>query len=931
MASSQPQGITNHSWTVPAHYLLCSTCRDYRARQSEEAEDDARRIASLHAFHVNPNAPRSRVISISPRLQTSRVRTRTQQELLFSGAGLSRAPRRVTIQLPNLRSPVRPDQSPGFPGRSPRKRPSAFSDSPELPQYFVPAQPGPSHIRVPATPQEPFQGFAPARPVPARPAPVQPFIPGRPNTQTAGDFWSLNSQRNEANAQARAEASIQASAPADFWSWNSQLIEANAQARAEASIQASAPAEAPTTNPQTNNTGLSMPGSWPSWADETNGVSEPNVIPAANAPLLHIQRDEPANRPVNPRVNAPVAAPANPPFGHRLFSFFGGLSAAVFGTLRAAVWRPIQVVQPDQGAIVGQQGPQARPEQPTELQTSDQPLNISATTAQIGQQASHNNGSRAPKRPRLGQGPGQQGPFPLTGSSRSSATSFQPTPYRASTKHTARNQSEPYQPLGIDETDPDFNHAGHFSLDAIDASDSEDDENPVSPMDIDSVEPIVLNQTETILARQHIEPGYTQSYPKSDEQMPIALNKTEAILAEQPINRINSENRSPKLGPTTTAARRAVKLFPKDSTGSTARAVPLVEKNASQEMTPHEIPVLVTPVVERLRHKVAITSTSLDISIGQQTEKARYDNVLQFFPDDEGHSLPGLEEERLPANACKVEHLREEMLKRLHEEELESYNILLRQLGVRQANSPLITELSPNWMKRALDAPRNGHFSPRDVHPDAVELNPRDFGKLVPPTAWLNDDCVHSSLCCLAAYVNKQAGVRNNKFDAPKCVALSSLYWKAFCSDYNKLYPRPFSRKWSMRPDNFLQLDTVLIPVNSNAHWTLIVIRPSRRTVSYLDSFHNHNEAQLRHAYQWLQRFLGNKFVADDWSTQEFGAPRQTNAWDCGVFVITNAMCLALGINPMSYDEESMPIQRQRIAAMLLNGGFHGEFDLGHL
>lgn len=694
-----------------------------------------------------------------------------------------------------------------------------------------------------------------------------------------------------------------------------------------------------------------MPGTWPSWADETNGVNEPNVIPAVNAPHLHNQRDEPANPPINAPVNAPGDAPANAPFGLRLFTTLGNWSAVVIDTFRTAL-RPNQLVLPDQGAgqaaaqpgPVAQLEPRAQPEQQTELQIPAQPPNVATTATQTGQQASHGNGSRAPKRPRLGQGLDHQEPGSLSraGPSRpSTASLLRPTSYRGpgrtlghhsepAFRYAIRNQSEPDRSLSVNETDPDFNHAGHFSLDALYASDSEDDDYTGSPMDVDLHEPIVLNQTETIMARQPIEPGYTESHPKSDEQTPIALNMTEAILAQQPINLINSENRPPTLGSATTAARRAIKLFPKDSMGSNARAAPPVERNASLEMTPHENPTFVTPFVERLRHKASVTSTSPDTGIPQQTEKARYDNILEFFPNDVIHSLPGLEEEHLPASACKVEHLKQEMIERVRREEIESQNIILSQLGVRRPNSTLITEPSPKWMNRALDAPKNGHFNPRDVHPDAVELKPRDFGKLVPETAWLNDDCVHSTLCCLAAYINKQAGVRP-KIDPPKCVALSSLYWKAFCSDYNKLYPRPFSRKWNMRPENFLQLDTVLIPVNSNAHWTLIVIRPSRRTISYLDSFHNHNQTQVRHAYQWLERFLANKFVPGDWSTQEFGAPRQTNAWDCGMFVITNAMCLALGISPMCYNEENMPIQRQRIAAMLLNGGFHGEFDLGHL
>jgi hypothetical protein len=447
-----------------------------------------------------------------------------------------------------------------------------------------------------------------------------------------------------------------------------------------------------------------------------------------------------------------------------------------------------------------------------------------------------------------------------------------------------------------------------------------------SPMDIDEPEPIALNQPEAILAQQPIEPRTPQSSSQSDEHTPIALNKTEAILARQSTGSVSVESKS-KWDSGATAARRAVKLFPRDS------VTPVRNRHQSFEDTSRDIttPVLVTPtsvrpVVERTRHNAPTVSTVRHTPKSPFAGKA----ALEFFSRDEKVSLPGYEDQQLPASALKVELLKREMMERVRREEIESQNAALRHLGVRRPKSILIREPSPEWKRRALDAPKNGKFDPRAVHPDAVELNPRDFAKLVPATAWLNDDCVHSTLCCLAAYVNKQAGVKP-KVDPPKCVAISSLYWTAFCGDHKKLYPRPFGRKWNMTPDNFLNIDTVLIPVNHGKHWTLIVIRPSRKSVSYIDSYGDRGVTHLRHTKDWLKLFLSDKYGGDDWKIEEFDAPPQTNAWDCGMFVITNAMCLALGLAPMCYDEGKMPLQRQRIAAMLLNGGFHGDFDLGHL
>ncbi|TGJ82137.1 hypothetical protein E0Z10_g6647 [Xylaria hypoxylon] len=750
--------------------------------------------------------------------------------------------RHVTIQVPCLRNPVRPYQT---------------IDNPEPTQYLVPDD-LPTHA---------------------------PDVPG----QFPEDIDGL--RNHQSNSQAAT----------DFWTANTELTRQVALERARASTLAeSSPASAVTENYS------SMPGTWPSWADDPNGIPPPAPAPAPRR--LRVEQENPVNFP----------GPARNGF----FTYFGDLSSLFLGAFRAVRWRPVQAAEPAQQTQLAQQTPNVT-------------VTTNATTTAT--QTAENDGSRTLKRVRSDTGPAYAGfrQFRPTRRSPNRSASLGPGRRTGSiyNRHAINNGPAPCRVMNGNQNDPNFNYAGHFTLDGMlsDSEDDEDDEDicPGSPMDIDSPEPIVSHTTEAILAQLSINTRHTQSNLKLDEHVPIALKMTEAISTQQPIHSINTEPKT-KLNSATAAARRAVNLFPKDSPVPKASVTSFRKRNASLEIASSDNYLPVVPAVEKLRDKATVTLTSADIPMSRKTEKARYHNALDFFSNDVEHSLPGLGDERLPLDALKVEHLRRELMERIRREEIESQNATLTHLGVRRPKSTLIREPSLAWANRALNAPENGRFDPQAVHPDAVELKPRDFAKLVPPTAWLNDDCIQSTLCCLAAYINKKAGVKP-KVDPPKCVTITSLYWKTFCQDHNKLYPRPFGRKWNMTPSNFLDIDTVLIPVNSNSHWTLIVIRPSRKTVSYMDSFHNHSEAQIRHAYRWLELFLGDKFVANDWDTQEFGAPRQTNAWDCGMFVITNAMCLALGLSPMCYHEDKMPVQRRRIAAMLLNGGFSGEFDLGDL
>ncbi|KAI0154470.1 hypothetical protein GGR57DRAFT_115868 [Xylariaceae sp. FL1272] len=312
----------------------------------------------------------------------------------------------------------------------------------------------------------------------------------------------------------------------------------------------------------------------------------------------------------------------------------------------------------------------------------------------------------------------------------------------------------------------------------------------------------------------------------------------------------------------------------------------------------------------------------------QYKETNRYKSIKQFFNNHGKHSLPGLEDATLSADPRKVDQVIEECKHLIWEEELRLSSALLGPIGLRRPRCQrhLVDQLPTPWEERALRASQVGKFDNRAVHPSAVPLQARDFQKLVPPRAWLNDDCITSTLACLAVAINKHAGVKE-KVGTPKCIVLNSLYWNQFTKD-DKVFPRTIKRQWNVTPENFHNVETVLIPVNGGAHWTLIVIRPSRMEIAWLDSFHSPGDASISAANRWLKNFLEDRYNRDDWQYIDIKVPAQSNGYDCGVFVITNAMCMAMGLDPMIYTEADLPLQRLRIAAMLLNGGFTGDFSL---
>ncbi|KAI8958425.1 cysteine proteinase [Daldinia sp. FL1419] len=390
-----------------------------------------------------------------------------------------------------------------------------------------------------------------------------------------------------------------------------------------------------------------------------------------------------------------------------------------------------------------------------------------------------------------------------------------------------------------------------------------------------------------------------------------------------------SPSMSPSISPNSAAARRAARFF------SHRRRLESLSGRF----------VVVTPPPSR---RETIPEPEQAPKTWGPLPPPKYANIQEFFAHDDEICLPGFERLQLSPNGVKIDELdsqREERLRieqekaekdrqeqlRIEEERL---NEALRPRGLRRPKAPLITPLSDEWDQKARNAPSNGRTELSKWkgarHKDTVQLEPRDFEKLV-STSWLNDNVIQETLVRLATHINEAAGI-TPKVQTPKCVALSSIYWSNYKSEPRaKIYARGLDRTWGMKPTNFHDIDTLLIPVNSNDHWTLLFVRPQRRTIAYIDSFHSPGERHIQDAFGWMRNFLGEKFIPDEWQIEHHEVPTQTNGYDCGMFVITNSIYLSLGIDPSGYSQSEMPLQRRRIAAMLLHGGFTGPFDLSHL
>lgn len=320
------------------------------------------------------------------------------------------------------------------------------------------------------------------------------------------------------------------------------------------------------------------------------------------------------------------------------------------------------------------------------------------------------------------------------------------------------------------------------------------------------------------------------------------------------------------------------------------------------------------------------TEKAADLEVRQQLEQdgcLRAQREIERLAEEKRRLA---EEERLKAER---EHLRVQEELRLAEQrrQQEEDRKLAENGELRAPHRTILPSMSKDWTDKVthtLHARSNVELA---KSPDGTVLQRKDFETVVPQNQWLNDEIVNATLLHLGNYVNQKAGIKNTRVRTPKIQIFNSFVGKNL--DEGRPPTERMLRRAGIRKDNFLDIETILIPLCRGKHWTVVAIRPKHRQIYHLDSLSNSaDRALVAKVVDWIQGVLGDDYIEDEWKAETLTSPRQSNFDDCGVHTITNGICLGLGITPSSYSATMMPRQRLHLAAVLLNGGFDQEFTL---
>ena len=257
----------------------------------------------------------------------------------------------------------------------------------------------------------------------------------------------------------------------------------------------------------------------------------------------------------------------------------------------------------------------------------------------------------------------------------------------------------------------------------------------------------------------------------------------------------------------------------------------------------------------------------------------------------------------------------------------------------RKPKAKLILPLTPEADQLVTEALKKGPNAQVALTSTGNPITRRDIGKVLPqrgtgddPSGWLNDEIVVAYLQMVTDCAHERAGHKRNEI--PKFHSFNPFF-------YTNLKKKGYEgvKRWANKAKiggkNLEKVERIFIPVNeAGNHWTMAIVSPTRKTIEYFDSMHHESASVVKNVKAWLKAELGSAYKEAEWNVREQpgfegvgGGPTQDNARDCGVFAVTTAKMVALNVDPMTVSAADMPLQRRRIVAEMLNGGFSGAFE----
>ena len=341
---------------------------------------------------------------------------------------------------------------------------------------------------------------------------------------------------------------------------------------------------------------------------------------------------------------------------------------------------------------------------------------------------------------------------------------------------------------------------------------------------------------------------------------------------------------------------------------STTPAAQQADQGAVQTVQPSD--GLVTPV--RLNQAFEGLGVSGRRSSTRQQQKREAENQRKAE-----QAAKEAEEKALKVRA------EEEARKKAEEERQEK-------LTRRVPTEKVIQPLSSEWEEKVSKTMALADGQVVAVTSTGTKLLRGDLGTLLPQagrdsaSGWLNDEVITAYLQAVVDHGLATTGFK--KGQTPKYYAFNTFFYTNI-RDKGPDSVKRWASKAKIGGKNLENVEKIFIPVHEGSHWTLLVVSPVLKTIEYFDSLGGAPDRYVANTKAWLAQEMGRAWKEADWEVIDSTSPRQNNGKDCGVFTVTTAKMVVLGVDPMAYGCEDIPLQRKRMVAELIHGGFTKEFE----
>eukprot|EP00102_Acyrthosiphon_pisum_P019813 XP_016657023.1 PREDICTED: sentrin-specific protease 1-like [Acyrthosiphon pisum] len=142
--------------------------------------------------------------------------------------------------------------------------------------------------------------------------------------------------------------------------------------------------------------------------------------------------------------------------------------------------------------------------------------------------------------------------------------------------------------------------------------------------------------------------------------------------------------------------------------------------------------------------------------------------------------------------------------------------------------------------------------------------------------------------------------------------AFNTFFYTKLCDINNKSVHR-----WTKQIDIFAK-KILFIPIHMENHWCLVCVCFQQKSIQYYDSFGAKNSISMQRILKYLEKELRDKkrqyFDRDGWELINVNnCPRQTNNWDCGVYICMYAEYISRGAQ-LNFSQLTMNEFRIQIA-----------------